>query len=142
MARVTLFFDSGTIANLSVNWLAPVKVRQTLIGGSRSMVVYDDLETSEKVKIYDRGVSVDNGAAERHDLRVSYRSGDMWAPRLSVKEALLSELEHFADCILNGAEPMTDGGCGLRVVELLESASLSLAQRGHPIELAARRKAS
>ena len=142
IARIMLFYPSGTVANLNVNWLAPVKVRQTLIGGSRKMIVYDDLEPSEKVKVYDRGVSVTHSADEVHNLRVSYRVGDMWAPHLSVKEALLTEIEHFIDCVENGAQPMTPGASGLGVVTMLEGAMLSMRQRGMPIDLAPIRRAS
>jgi predicted dehydrogenase len=141
MAHLTLFYGSGAVAHLNVNWLAPVKVRQTLIGGSRRMIVYDDLQPSEKVKVYDRGVSVGEGASEA-ELRVSYRSGDMWAPQLSVKEALLTELEHFVECIETGAMPMTSGESGLRVVRTLECAMTSLSQRGHPVEIEPMRMAS
>jgi predicted dehydrogenase len=141
MAHLTLFYPSGTAAHLNVNWLAPVKVRQTLIGGSRKMIVWNDLEPSEKIKVYDRGVSVgdDAGIVER---RISYRSGDMWAPQIPVKEALLTEMEHFVDCIDHGTKPITSGESGLRVVETLEAAMLSLRQRGHPVEIAELRKAS
>lgn len=141
MAHLTLFYPGGTAAHLNVNWLAPVKVRQTLIGGSRRMIVWDDLEPSEKIKVYDRGVSVgdDAGMVER---RISYRSGDMWAPQVPVKEALLTEVEHFVDCIENGKTPITSGESGLRVVETLEAAMLSLRQRGNPVEIAELRKAS
>jgi predicted dehydrogenase len=112
-----------------------VKVRQTLIGGSKRMIVYDDLEPSEKVKLYDRGVSVVESEEQAHKLRVSYRTGDMWAPQLSMKEALLTEIEHFADCIANGTRPATSGLSGLNVVQMLECASMSTKQRGQPIEL-------
>jgi predicted dehydrogenase len=115
MAHLTLFYPGGAVAHLNVNWLAPVKVRQTLIGGSRRMIVYDDLEPSEKIKIYDRGVTEAEGHGSP-DLRVSYRTGDMWAPQLSVKEALLAEMEHFVDCIETGAMPVTSGINGLRSV--------------------------
>ncbi len=142
IARITLFYPSGAVANLNVNWLAPVKVRQTLIGGSQKMIVYDDLEPSEKVKVYDRGVSVTENPDEVHNLRVSYRLGDMWAPQLSVKEALLTEIEHFIDCIENGAKPITPGASGLGVVTILEGAMRSMRQRGTPIDLTPMRKAS
>jgi len=141
MAHLTLFYPSGMVAHLNVNWLAPVKVRQTLIGGSRRMIVYDDLEPSEKVKVYDRGVVVGEGPTAV-DTRVSYRTGDMWAPQLSVKEALLTEMEHFVDCIEKGTAPVTSGESGLRVVETLEHAMVSLQQRGHPVEITALRRAS
>ena len=142
IAHVTLFYETGSVAHLNVNWLAPVKVRQTLIGGSKRMIIYDDLEPSEKIKVYDRGVNVDGIAPNPQQLRVSYRVGDMWAPQLSTREALLTEIEHFADCILNGRTPITSGESGLGVVETLEAAMLSLRQRGAPIELAPIRRAS
>jgi predicted dehydrogenase len=141
MAHLTLFYPGGAVAHLNVNWLAPVKVRQTLIGGSRRMIVYDDLEPSEKIKIYDRGVTEAEGHGSP-DLRVSYRTGDMWAPQLSVKEALLTEMEHFVDCIETGAMPVTSGINGLQVVETLECAMTSLRQRGHPVEIGPLRRAS
>lgn len=142
MAYITLFFDSGMIAHLNVNWLAPVKVRQTLIGGSRKMIVYDDLEPSEKIKVYDKGVRLDQSPEQTYQMRVEYRAGDMWAPHLSAKEALHAEAQHFVDCVTNGSTPITDGAMGLRVVELMEAASQSMRQRGHPAELGVMRKAS
>jgi predicted dehydrogenase len=135
MAHLTLFYPGGAVAHLNVNWLAPVKVRQVLIGGSRKMIVYDDLEPSEKVKVYDRGVVAPDETG-MVDARISYRTGDMWAPHLSVKEALLTEIEHFAHCIGTGTTPITSGHSGLRVVETLECAMLSLRQRGAPVEIA------
>ncbi len=99
IARIMLFYPERRGSQLNVNWLAPVKVRQTLIGGSRKMIVYDDLEPSEKVKVYDKGVTSRDNPEEVHNLRVGYRIGDMWAPQLSVREALLTEIEHFIDCI-------------------------------------------
>jgi predicted dehydrogenase len=142
MAYITLFFDTGMIAHLNVNWLAPVKVRQTLIGGSRKMIVYDDLEPSEKIKVYDKGVTVNQSPEQIYQMRVEYRAGDMWAPHLPAREALHTEAQHFVDCVMNGATPITDGAMGLRVVELMEAASLSMRQRGHPAELGVMRKAS
>lgn len=142
MAHVTLYFASGAIAHLSVNWLAPVKVRQTLVGGSRKMVIYDDMEASEKIKVYDRGISVSDSAEAIRRTRVDYRIGDMWAPRLSTREALAVEAEHFTACINSGATPMTDGLAGLRVVETLEAASESMHRRGNPVDLHPMRKAS
>jgi len=142
MAYITLFFDTGMIAHLNVNWLAPVKVRQTLIGGSQKMIVYDDLEPSEKVKVYDKGVSLNHRPEQVYQMKVEYRAGDMWAPHLPAKEALHTEAQHFVDCITNGTLPITDGAMGLRVVELMEAASLSMRQRGHPAELGTMRKAS
>lgn len=142
MAYITLFFDSGAIAHINVNWLAPVKVRQTLVGGSRRMVVYDDLQPSEKVKVYDKGITVTADPEQIYQMLIGYRSGDMWAPQLSTREALLTEVEHFAACIRDGVAPMTGGQMGLRVVQLLEGATRSVAMRGHPVESAELRRAS
>jgi predicted dehydrogenase len=130
------------MAHLNVNWLAPVKVRQTLIGGSRKMIVYDDLEPSEKIKVYDKGVTVNQSPEQIYQTLIEYRTGDMWAPHLSAKEALHTEAQHFVDCVVNGSTPITDGAMGLRVVELMEAASQSMRQRGHPAELGALRRAS
>jgi predicted dehydrogenase len=142
MAHIALFYPSGFVAHLNVNWLAPVKIRQTLIGGSRRMIVYNDLEPSEKVKVYDRGVNLNVSEEEVNKLRVSYRVGDMWAPHLSVKEALRTEVEAFATCIADDTTPTTSGINGLRVVEMLECAVHSLKQRGHPVEIEPLRRAS
>jgi predicted dehydrogenase len=139
MAHVTVHYDGGTMANLNVNWLAPVKIRQTLIGGSRKMIVYNDMETSEKVKIYDRGAAHQTGPYEH---MVAYRLGDMYAPALSTKEALLSEVEEFVRSIDSGTAPLTDGAGGLRVVEMLAAASRSTQQRGHPVDLVTLKEAS
>jgi predicted dehydrogenase len=142
MAYITLFFGTGMIAHLNVNWLAPVKVRQTLIGGDRKMILFDDLEPSEKIKVYDRGVTINAGPEQIQQMLVEYRIGDMWAPRLSTKEALQTEAEHFVECISSGVAPITDGAMGLRVIELMEAASQSMRQRGHPTELGLLRRAS
>ena len=136
IAYMTLFFDSSVIAHLHVNWLAPVKVRRTLIGGSRKMIVYDDLEPSEKIKVYDKGVTVNSTATDQvYEALVGYRTGDMWAPQVEVSEALGVAVRHFAHCIQHGERPLTDGRAGLRVVRALEAATQSLQQRGRVIEL-------
>jgi len=142
MAQLSIYFEDGAMAHLNVNWLAPVKVRQTLIGASRKMVIYDDMQTSEKVKVYDRGVAISDDPREAYDRLISYRLGDMWAPALSAKEALVTEIQEFARCIGSGARPVTDGECGLRVVEMLAAASRSSAMRGRPVELGQLRQAS
>ena len=129
------------MAHLNVSWLAPVKVRQTMIGGSQRMIVYDDMQTSEKVKIYDRGASCDS-VGEMPDRRVSYRIGEMWAPAISSKEALITEIEQFTQCIEAGTKPPSDGESGLRVVEMLAAATSSTMMRGQPVELGNLRKAS
>jgi predicted dehydrogenase len=135
MAYLTLFFEKQMIAHLHVNWLAPVKVRRTLIGCSDRMIVYDDLEPSEKIKVYDKGITFQ--PETKYELLVSYRAGDMLAPRLDGTEALLIEARHFIDCIKNNKTPITDGACGLRVVRILEAAERSMKARGQLIELPA-----
>jgi predicted dehydrogenase len=136
LAHISLFFPSSCIAHISVNWLSPVKVRQTLIGGSSKMIVYDDGEAGEKIKVYDKGITV-NGTAEKElQLRINYRAGDMWAPHLPAKEALHTEAEHFLACLHNGESPISDGKTGLQVVEILEAASRSIAAKGNPVPLA------
>jgi predicted dehydrogenase len=135
VAYITLFFPDRQIAHIHVNWLAPVKVRHTLIGGSEKMVVYDDLEPSEKVKIYDKGVTVSQRPEAVYEMLVSYRAGDMWAPRLDSAEALHTEAAHFIECILDHKRPETDGEAGLRIVRILEAATRSLNQRGQLVEL-------
>lgn len=133
LAYVTLFYESGSIAHANVSWLAPVKVRQILVGGSKKMITYDDLEPSEKVKIYDKGVSFTDDPQKIQEMRVGYRTGDMWAPKLPVTEALRVEGEHFVDCIINGKVPKTDGQLGLRVVELIEAANHSMHHKGETV---------
>jgi predicted dehydrogenase len=133
MAHITLFFPHNFVAHISVNWLSPIKVRQTFIGGSRRMIVYDDTEPTEKVKVYDKGVTISADTSDQ--LRIGYRAGDMWAPHLPAKEALQTQVEHFYDCITNGREPRSGGASSLRVVEILEAASESIAARGNPISL-------
>lgn len=137
IAYVTAFYQSSLIAHLNVNWLSPVKVRKTLIGGSRQMIVYDDMENSEKVKLYDKGITVRNGPESIYKLLVGYRSGDMYCPQLDVTEALKIEAQHFADCIQTGDTPLTDGFAGLRVVSVLEAATRSMKERGKSVPLSA-----
>ena len=134
MAHLTLHFADRCVAHIAVNWLSPVKIRQTLIGGTRKMIVYDDLESTEKIKVYDKGVTLDS-APDREQMRIGYRAGDMYAPHLPATEALHAEAEHFVACIREGITPLSDGVSGLRVVELLEAASFSIAARGSPIPL-------
>ncbi len=139
IAYLTLFFENNVIAHLHLNWLAPVKVRRTLVGGSRRMVVYDDLEPSEKIKVYDKGITLNGSKETLYNALISYRMGDMWAPRLLATEALKVEAEHFVRCVTHGERSITDGYAGLRVVHILEAASRSLEERGRPIELKAER---
>src|SRR5437867_12315329 len=135
VAYLTCFFNGNLIAHFHVNWLSPVKVRRTLIGGDRRMIVYDDVEPSEKVKVYNKGVALTNGPESKYQLLVSYRTGDMWAPQLDTTEALRLEALHFVECLEQSKQPLTDGQAGLRVVRILEGASQSLAQGGRPVEL-------
>jgi predicted dehydrogenase len=136
VAYITLFFSSAQIAHVHVNWLTPVKVRHTLIGGSEKMILYDDLEPSEKLKVYDKGINITAGRPEDvYKLLVSYRSGDMWAPRLDNTEALQTEALHFIDCIENNKQPETDGPAGLRLVNMIEAAEESLHDRGRLVEI-------
>ena len=135
LAHVTLFYSSTTIAHANVNWLAPVKVRQILLGGSRKMIVYDDLAPSEKIKIYDSGVHFTEDPQKIYQMRAGYRTGDMWAPKLDLTEALRTEGEHFLTCIAEKKAPTTDGHLGLRVVELIESATRSMRARGETVDL-------
>lgn len=137
MAYLTLQFEGSAIAHMHVNWLSPVKVRRTLIGGSRRMVVYDDLEPDEKVKVYDRGVGTQDDPAARYRMLVGYRVGDMWAPQLSRREPLQQEVDHFVACIEGRSSPETGGESGRRLVAILEAANESLAHRGAFIELPA-----
>jgi predicted dehydrogenase len=135
VAYLNCFFNENLIAHFHVNWLAPVKIRRTLIGGHRQMIVYDDLEPSEMVKVYNRGITLDNGPQGLYQLLVGYRTGDMWAPQLDRTEALKVEALHLLECIRDGKRPLTDGRIGLRVVKILEAATLSMGQRGRPVEL-------
>lgn len=136
-AYLTCLFPDNLLAHFHVNWLAPVKIRRTLIGGDRQMIVYDDLEPSEKIKVYDKGITLngESTANNAYDLLVGYRAGDMWAPQLSLTEGLRTEALHFLDCIRTGNRPTSDGLAGLRVVRILEAASESLVLGGRPVEL-------
>jgi predicted dehydrogenase len=138
MAYITLFFDGSLIGHVHANWLAPVKIRHTLIGGSQRMIVYDDLEPVEKVKVYDKGVVVADDPESVYQMRIGYRTGDMWAPRIELTEALRTEALHFVQCVTRGERPLTDGETGLRVLHVLEAATRSMADQGRPIELSGR----
>ncbi len=135
IAYMTMFFEGQLIGHVHVNWLAPVKVRRTLIGGSRRMIMFDDLEASEKVKVYDRGISLNPSPENVYQMLVGYRAGDMWAPQLAVTEALRVEVDHFVDCVEHGGAPITDGRAGWRLVRLLEAATRSMASRGGTVRL-------
>jgi predicted dehydrogenase len=136
VAYVTVHFDNGFLAHFHVNWLAPVKIRRMLLGGRQRMLVYDDTDPSEKVRVYDKGVDVDSGNGEaRRQILISYRTGDMYAPTFDRQEALALVVREFADSIRQRQAPLTDAGAGIRVVALLEAAERSLRARGERIQL-------
>ena len=134
VAFITIYFEHNIIAHINVNWLSPVKVRTTLIGGEKRMVVWNDLAADEKVKVYDKGVQITNREG-LYDLLVSYRSGDMWAPKVEQTEALKAECEYFVDCIQDNKQPFNDGQAGLKVVEMLEAANQSMRERGRIVQI-------
>ncbi|HVT93859.1 MAG TPA: Gfo/Idh/MocA family oxidoreductase [Bryobacteraceae bacterium] len=134
LAYITIYFRNSIMAHINVNWLSPVKVRTTLIGGEKKMLVWNDLDADEKIKIYDKGVDITNGQSVR-ELLVSYRSGDMWSPKLEQTEALRAETKYFIDCVSNNERPFNDGVSGLRVVRMLEAADKSLKDKGKPIRI-------
>jgi predicted dehydrogenase len=134
LAYITVFFAGRMIAHINVNWLSPVKVRTTLIGGEKKMLVWNDLEADEKIKVYDKGVDI-RTSENVYDLLVSYRSGDMWAPKVGQTEALAAEAKYFQECVAANKKPFNDGVAGLRVVQLIEAANKSLKDRGRPVEL-------
>ena len=142
LAYLTCFFDNALMAHFHVNWLAPVKIRRTLIGGSEKMVEWDDMQLTEKLRVYDKGITVSHGADAVYQLKVGYRSGDMWAPQLDLNEALGVELRHFIGCIERNEKPIADGDAGLRIVRILEAATASLRSRGNLIELEANKWAA
>ncbi|KAA3646304.1 MAG: gfo/Idh/MocA family oxidoreductase [Chloroflexi bacterium] len=137
VAYLTLFFENNMIAHINVNWLAPVKVRSMLIGGSKKMIVFDDLEPSEKLKIYDKGITVSDAPESVYEMLIGYRAGDMWAPKIERSEALRVEALHFVECIQDNKTPLTDGKAGLRVVRILEAANQSMQQQGARVALPA-----
>ncbi len=133
-AYVTVHMNNNMIAHFNVNWLSPVKVRTTLIGGEKKMLVWNDLEVDEKIKIYDKGVEVKSAEAKYKRL-VDYRTGDMWAPRIEQMEALKVEAAYFVSCINANETPINDGQAGLRVVRMLEACDLSLKKNGRAVTL-------
>jgi predicted dehydrogenase len=137
MAFITVYFPGEIIAHINVNWLSPVKVRTTLIGGKDKMLVWNDLEADEKIKIYDKGVQMTSNQNPQgvYDLLVSYRSGDVWSPKVEQTEALRVELGYFVDCVRRGRNPENGGEAGLRIVRLLEAAEQSLNNRGRLVSL-------
>ena len=135
VAYLTLELNTDAIAHIHVNWLSPVKIRTAIFGGSKKTLVWDDLNPSQRVAIYDRGVDVAENDEQRRDLLISYRSGDMVAPALNEREALRTMVEEYARAITTGEPALTDGRAGLRVLEILQAASRSLAEGGTTIKL-------
>ena len=129
IAFITVYFPGNIVAHVNVNWLSPVKVRTTLIGGRDKMLVWNDLEPDEKIRVYDKGVNITSGEG-LYDVLVSYRTGDVWAPKIDGTEALRRELDYFVECIRQNQTPTNDGVAGLGVVRLLEAADKSLKNRG------------
>ncbi|TKB80952.1 MAG: Gfo/Idh/MocA family oxidoreductase [Nitrospira sp.] len=134
LAYVTIEFSDGMLAHFHLNWLSPVKVRRTLIGGSKRMIVYDHLDPDNQVKVFDKGVEM-HSEAERYQLLVQYRAGDMWAPKVDQTEALETACGHFLTCVATGAKPLSDGQAGLENVQLLAAADRSLSRKGKAIKL-------
>jgi predicted dehydrogenase len=132
MAFITMYFPGKVIAHLNINWLSPVKVRTTLIGGEKRMLVWNDLEADEKIRVYDKGIERSGGNAP-YDVRVIYRTGDLWVPRVEQVEALSLEARYFVDCIHKNETPFNDGISGLRVVQMIEAINQSMAQRGEMV---------
>jgi predicted dehydrogenase len=134
MAYITVYLSGNMIAHINVNWLSPVKIRMTLLGGEKKMIVWNDLVADEKIRVYDKGVEI-KSAPGVYDLLVSYRSGDMWAPKVEQTEALALETRYFVECVSQDKKPFNDGAAGLRVVRILEAAEKSLRSRGAAVTL-------
>jgi len=134
IAYIMVYFQNNIIAHFNVNWLSPVKLRTTLIGGEKKMLVWNDVDADEKLKVYDRGVETTSKEGI-YDLLVNYRSGDMWAPKVDQSEALRLETEYFVDCIEKNQTPFNDGQAGLRIVQMLEACDRSLRNNGRMVYL-------
>lgn len=134
-AYLTLYYENSFIAHIHCSWMAPVKIRQTLLGGSDKMIVYDDLEPTEKIKVYDKGILLNPTDEEKYDMRVDYRTADMYSPKLNSDEALAMLIQEFAECLSSNRKPITDANSGLRVVSILEAADISLSKHGVPVPI-------
>jgi len=135
VAYLNLDFGDGLTAAFHVNWLSPVKVRHFIVGGSRKSIVYNDLEPAEKIRVYDRGITVSQDPEARRGMLVGYRTGDVWLPHLEGGEPLQTMVRHFAECVGQGKTPLSDGEAGLRVVRILEAAQRSIKNQGARIPL-------
>jgi predicted dehydrogenase len=134
-ALLTVYMENDVLAHINVSWVSPVKIRQTLIGGTSKMIVYDDNHPSEKIKVYDKGVDLYETEEDLYHLKVQYRIGDMYAPKLDDLEALSFGTSHFVNCIKNGDCPDSGGIAGLEVVKVLAASKESLKKSGAPVSL-------
>jgi predicted dehydrogenase len=139
---LNLDFGGSLLASFHVNWLSPVKVRHLIIGGSKKSLVYNDLNHSEQIKVYDRGITIAENVEARRGILISYRTGDIWSPHLEQEEPLQNVVRHFASCIHNKTTPQTDGQAGLRIVRILEAAQRSIKTQGARMTLERRLKAA
>ena len=135
IAYITLVYNNNFIANIHVNWISPLKIRKILIGCDQKMLVYDDLEPTEKIKIFDKGILSTKDNYNSYQIRVGYRMGDVYSPHLENTEALNAVIKHFRNCIINKSKPLTDGLSGLRVVKIIEAATSSMENSGEPVKI-------
>ena len=135
VAYLNLDFGGGMLASFHVNWLSPVKIRHFVVGGSRKGLVYNDLLPDEKIRVYDRGITVSHDQETKRGILVGYRTGDVWAPHVDRVEPLQVMVSHFAECVADGKRPLTDGEAGLRIVRILEAAQRSIKAQGGRITL-------
>jgi predicted dehydrogenase len=135
IAYVNVDYGDHMMANFHVNWLSPVKIRQMIFAGSRKSLIFNDLNTTEQIKVYDRGIHVGATDEARRKAQIDYRSGDIWSPHIEPQEALAGVVGHFADCIRDGKTPLSSGQLGLRVVRLLEAATRSIRAQGGRVVL-------
>lgn len=135
VAHLNADFGDGFTASFHVNWLSPVKVRNFIVAGSKKSIVYNDLEPAEKVKVYDKGISVNGDPEARRGVLIGYRTGDVWSPHLDSAEPLQVMVRHFAACIRDDKTPITNGQAGLRVIRMLDAAQRSIKAQGGRITL-------
>lgn len=140
VAYVTLTYSDELLAHCHVNWLSPVKIRQTLVAGSEKMLVWNDLAPDEQLRIYDRGITVSPDADDVYKLIVDYRMGEILTPHLEQYEPIAAMVDHFLECVRASQRPLTDGEFGVRMARLLDAAALSLQTGGSPVEVAALRR--
>jgi predicted dehydrogenase len=134
IAYLTVNYNSNFIAHFSCSWISPVKIRRILIGGDKKMCIYDDVEPTEKIKIYDTGFDVKN-EEEKHKMLVDYRVGDIYLPKISQKEALAEMASDFVNAIINNSKPLVDGEAGFEVVKILAAAQKSIDNKGAEMKI-------